>query len=115
MKEGIKNFINQSGKDLTITLFIREGDPPDDEGGRLVVIVPKDGKLEVVYTGEPGSEGLVFLNGLLFEWQEGGDMVGVSQRVVTRGDAWDNTLNTNNTITIGALAAGQLTATGSNT
>ena len=117
MAEGKKTFINNSGKDITLTLFIREGDSPTDEGGKesydLGSSAPNN-ELEVVYVGEAGSEGYVYLNALLAEWQDGGDKVGVSKRVVTRGDAWDNLLNTNNTVTIDSLTAGQLDAAGSN-
>ena len=115
MKEGMKKFINPTDKQINITLFIREGDSPDDEGPTDVVTVPAKGNGEYVYEGEPGSEGYVFLNGLLIEWQEGSDMIGVSRKVVQRGDAWDNTLNTANTVTIAALSAGTLNASGSNT
>jgi hypothetical protein len=58
--------------------------------------------------------GYVYLNGLLIEWQEGSDMVGVSKKVGQRGDAWDDTLNTNNTVTISAVSAGTLSVSGSN-
>ena len=38
----------------------------------------------------------------------------VSQRVVSRGDAWDDVLNQNDTVTIHSVSAGQLDASGSN-
>ncbi len=114
MAEGMKKFINQTDKNIDITLFLRSGDSPQDEGGTEVVSVAPHGQVEYVYEGEPSSDGLVFLNGLLIEWQEGSDMVGVSRKVVQRGDAWDNTLNTNNTVIIAELSAGTLDASGSN-
>ena len=117
MGEGMKTIVNDSGIDITITLFIREGDSPSDEGGTEAYDVgarSPDNSIEVVYEGYPGSEGYVFLNALLVEWAEGGDKVGVSRRVVTRGDAWDDVLNTNSTITVAALGAGRFDAQGSN-
>ena len=114
MAEGMKTFINHTDKDLNITMFIRAGDSPLDEGGTEMVSVAKHGRVEAVYEGEPGSVGYVFLNGLLLEWQEGNNMTGVSQKVVTRGDHWDNTLNTNSTVTITDLKGGSLQASGSN-
>ena len=116
MKEGKKTFVNHSGRDLNITMFIRTGGNPQDEGGTEMVSVRKGGQVEGIYEGYPGPEGYVFLNGLLVEWQEGSDMVGVSRKVgaQNRGDAWDSTLNTNSTITISEVGAGTLDAQGSN-
>ncbi len=117
MAEGKKTLINNSGKDITVTLFIRDGDSPRDEGGHesydLSASAPGN-ELEVIYVGDAGSLGYVYLNALLAEWAEGANMVGVSRRVVTRSDAWDDLLNTNDTVTIDSLTAGQLDATGSN-
>lgn len=115
MAEGRKTFVNQTDKNINITMFIRAGDSPEDEGGSEIVSVSAHGQVEYIYEGEPGSLGYVYLNGLLVEWQEGSDMIGVSRKVVTRGDAWDNVMNTNNTVTISSLAAGRLGASGSNT
>lgn len=117
MSEGEKRFVNASGKDVTVTLFIRAGDSPQDEGGTEAYDIAASGpnqEIHVIYEGEPGGEGYVFLNALLVEWAEGGDKVGVSRRVVRRGDAWDDTLNTNSTITIQSLGAGTFAASGSN-
>lgn len=114
MAEGRKKFINQTDKDINITLFIREGNNPEDEGGKEMVSVSKHDSVEMIYEGEPGSDGYVFLNGLLVEWSHVNNLVGVSRRVVTRGDEWDNKLNTHDTLTITDLEAGTLTSSGSN-
>lgn len=114
MVEGEKKFINKTNKNINITMFIRAGDNPQDEGGTEMVSVAANGRVEVVFEGEPGSLGYVYLNGLLIEWLEGSDMIGVSQKVVERGDAWDNILNTNAVITISTLSAGTLKASGTN-
>ncbi len=117
MKEGKKIFVNETGKDLNITMFVRAGGNPADEGGTETVFVGASAPpVEAIYEGFPGAEGYVFLNGLLIEWAEGSDSVGVSKRVGenSRGDAWDNTLNTNDTVTIAAVGAGSLNASGSN-
>ena len=115
MAEGKKKFINNTDKNINISMFIRSGGSPKDEGGIEVVSVAAHAQVEYIYEGEPGSLGYVYLNGLLIEWQEASEMVGVSKKVVVRGDAWDNTLNTNDTVTISALSTGILSASGSNT
>ncbi len=114
MKEGKKTFVNETDKSLNITMFIRAGGNPIDEGGTEVVSVQSGHQLEAIYEGYPGAEGYVFLNGLLIEWHEDTDIVGASKRVGQRGDAWDNTLNTNDTVIISAVDAGTLTASGTN-
>ena len=114
MKEGRKWIHNQTKHDLTITLLIREGSSPEGIGGTEQVWVPGGATEEVIYLGNPGGEGYVFLNGLLVEWEDGSDYAGVSRRVKQRGDAWDSTLNTNNSITISSVGAGTLSASGSN-
>ena len=115
MKEGRKTFVNETGHSLNITMFIRAGGNPYDEGGTEVVSVASGGQVEAIYEGFPGAEGYVFLNGLLIEQKHDSDWVGVSRRVGQRGDAWDNTLNTNDTVIISAVSAGVLTASGTNT
>ena len=114
MKEGKKTFVNETGKDLNITMFIRSGGNPEDKGDTEMASVPSGGQVEAIYEGFPGPEGYVFLNGLLIEWKEDTDYVGVSRKVGQRGDAWDNTLNTNDTVIISAVAAGVLNASGTN-
>lgn len=114
MAEGRKTFVNDTDKPLVITLFIRAGDSPADAGGTEVVNVGPHNSQIMIFEGVAGSAGYVFLNGLLIEWPEGPDLVGVARRVVVRGDAWDATLNTNERITISQLAAGTLDAVGSN-
>lgn len=114
MDEGMKWIHNQTGHDITVTLFIRSGGNPQDLGGTEQTEIPRGASQEVVYVGYPGAEGYVFLNGLLVEWEEGGNYVGVSKRVKQRGDAWDATLNTNNTLTIDSVSAGSLPVSGSN-
>lgn len=115
MAEGRKKLINMTNKSIHITLFIRDGDEPQDQGGIETVPVAAFGMADIFFDGDPGSAGYVFLNGLLIEWQEGSDMVGVSRKVVVRGDALDNALNTNDTVTIQQVSAGSLDAYGSNT
>ena len=115
MKEGRKTFVNETGKNLNITMFVRAGGTPQDQGGTEEVSVATGQQIEAIYEGFPGAEGYVFLNGLLIEWRSGPNMIGVSQKVVDRGDAWDNTLNTNDTVTITSVSAGTLDASGSDT
>lgn len=113
--EGKKTFVNETDKNLNIILFVRAGDNPEDEYGTQAVPVGAQKLVDAVYLGEPGSLGQVYLNGLLVEWNEGQNLIGVSQKVVRRSDDWDNTLNENNTVTITQLASGTLSASGSNT
>lgn len=112
--EGMKTFVNQTADDIIVTMFIREGNSPDDIGNTQSVSVASGGQVKTVYEGYAGSDGYVFLDGLLVEWADGENYIGVSRRILQRGDAWDNTLNTHDTITIHTLAAGTLAATGSN-
>ena len=115
--EAKKTLINNTGEDITVTLFIRDGDSPADEGATEAYDISGKtpaNEIEVVYEGDAGSEGYVFLNALLVEWTDGGNKIGVSRRVAMRGDAWDNTLNTNSTINITKVAPGTLDAAGSN-
>ena len=114
MAEGTKTFVNETDKDINVTMFIREGGSPEDEGGTEVVSVRAGGQTEAVYEGELGPEGFVFLNALLIEWEYDTNRVGVSRRVVRRGDAWDATLNTNDTVIISSLSAGTFDAHGTN-
>lgn len=114
MAEGEKTFINQTAKKINVTLFIRGGDDPKDAGGTKSVSIGVQGSITAVYEGQPGSEGEVYLNGLLIEWQEGPTWVGVSKKVINRGDSWDETLNTNDTINLSAVASGIFNASGSN-
>lgn len=112
--EGMKTFVNQTTDDIIVTMFIREGNSPDDIGNTQSVAVASGAQVKAVYEGYAGSDGYVFLDGLLVEWADGGNYIGVSRRVVQRGDAWDNILNTNDTVKIHAVAAGTLNATGTN-
>lgn len=112
--EGKKTFVNETGKDINIVLFIRAGDNPEDEYGTQTVSVSSGGQVEEIYLGDPGSEGYVFLNGLLVEWHDGPNIIGVSRKVAKRGDEWDSILNSNDTVTISEVGAGSLKASGTN-
>ena len=115
MKEGKKFFINKTGKNLELTIFIRSGGSPEDQGGTDSIQLTKNpSPVEYIYEGYPDELGYVYLNGFLAEWKEGSDLIGTSQRVATRGDSWDNILNTNSTITISSVSGGAITANGSN-
>ncbi len=60
MKEGGKKSVNKTSIDINITMFIREGDSPEDEGNTEIVTVPHNGEVEYIYEGDPGSQGYVF-------------------------------------------------------
>lgn len=93
---GQKRFVNNSGSNLMVTLFVRRGDSPGQEAGTVIFKLNSGAQVSQTYGSDTGS---IFLDGVAVE-------------VVDRGSALDNVLNTNNTITFSS--AGGLTITGSN-
>lgn len=94
---GKKNFINKTGKDLRITLFVRAGSNPDEkDSGRQNFQLPKDGSEVVTYGEDTGD---IFLNAIRLRWKDDTGAFTSILRVETRGDAVDNMMNTNSVIT----------------
>ena len=90
---GRKILVNNSGQNLSVDLITRVGGDPSNTGPTVTVQVNNGGRIGVDYPNQ-------FLNG-----------IGV--KVVDRGSAWDDVMNTNNTLTFTGNF-GNLTITGSN-
>jgi hypothetical protein len=108
LPSGSKILINKTSHNLTVTLQTRIGDQPSGHGPPVTVHLLANGRTTVRY----GSEQNPFLNGLTLSWQLSGSAATQSSTVTKRGSSWDNTLNTDNTLTIGSVSA--LAVTGSN-
>jgi hypothetical protein len=104
-----KNLTNNSGKELTVTLLTRLGGDPVRSGHPVVVSLKKDERKRVEY----GNHENPYLNGVSLAWQDSGSDVSQMQVVATRGSTWDNTLNTNDTLTISAVNHPNITGSNS--
>lgn len=104
-----KKLVNQSGLALSVELVSRVGSEPNQSGPIVAVSLPPGGKQTVEY----GNSQNPFLNGLVVSSGSDGAFSNGSQIVTSRGSAWDNVLNTNDTLTFSG--AGGLNVTGSNT
>lgn len=93
-----KILINNSEKDLLVYLLTRKGDDPKHDGPEVEVRLPK-GKTERVAYGDDHNP---YLNGLALKWEDSISIGKITQRVPPghRGSDWDDTLNTNDTLTI---------------
>ena len=109
MSQGVKVFNNTSKSDLNVTLLIRAGSDPAGQAGEQVVQLKAGESRRVTYGSDTDS---IFLNGLRIVAEVNGSIVDQTQRVSQRGSAFDNVLNTNNTITI--TGTDQLDVVGSN-
>lgn len=99
---GRKRLINQTGKELSITLLVRQGEVPDPaKQGKSVEVNlsagtdPETGEDNSTQVVEYGNASDIYLNGLeLVLTDEGSELV---KRVVVveRGSELDNTLNMN--------------------
>jgi hypothetical protein len=99
--EYIKGITNQMTKKLEVTLIIRKGDDPQNTWGTKNITLEPGQSRDVVLPNEANPNDLPFLNGLGLRC----GMLYHEQRVETRGDAFDNLLNTNSKLTIAGLPA----------
>ncbi len=106
-----KKLINKSGFDMSVVLFVRSGSDPHHSAGIVTVFLPDGDHKTVPY----GSSSDPFLNGISMRAnaKDGGSLVVKREMVTVRGSAWDNTLNTNNTLTIDIINS--VNVKGSNT
>ena len=98
----VKNLTNRANKTLEVTLIIRKGDNPKNTLDKDIANTLLPGQsLDVPLPQDANPGKLPFLNGVGIRsgtlYQE--------QRVETRGDAFDNLLNTNSKLTITDLPA----------
>lgn len=99
---GTKLITNSANRPLEVTLIIRNGDNPTDTWGTQVVKLANGESREVTYGT---ASNIIYLNGLGL--RSGG--LYQEQRVETRGDSFDNTLNMNSKIDIKGIAAENVT------
>lgn len=98
---GTKSFVNNTGVDLRITLFVRDGsDPTIPDSGRQNFKLAADAKETITYGEETGD---VFLNAIRLRWEEDGAALTYIMRVDERGSWADDLMNTNNVITFEGL------------
>lgn len=97
--QGKKKLVNKTDKTLRVYLVPRDGDDPANSGKMVGPFQLAPGGSAIVdYDG-------VFLNGLSINWDNGSDtLAGQSTSVVEKGNAWDATLNTHDTIMFNSVA-----------
>jgi hypothetical protein len=100
---GMKKLINRTGKDLKVTLIVRQGDHPSNTAGTVEVDLPagpdsESGKDDSVQDVRYGNDVDIYLNGIDIALIADGASVGERQIVVERSSGLDNALNTNDTI-----------------
>ena len=100
-----KILVNNTGVDIQVRLIERQGDDPANTGGKVDVKVAKGATVRQDYGGP-------FLNGVRIKTETDGKATAKLQTVTVRGSAWDDTLNTNDTLTIGTKPG--MNITGSN-
>lgn len=91
---GQKNFSNKTKFDLDTTLIVRKGDAPGHEASTKKFVIPA--MKDMPYTYSNGSD--PYLDSVAVATKDPGGAIGANVRVLTRGGAIDNALNTNNSI-----------------
>lgn len=100
---GMKTLINHTGSDLKVTLIVRKGDSPEGNAGTVDVHLaagpgpaggPDESRRVVTY----GDDVDIYLNGIETTLISKGAALGKREVVVKRGSAFDDQLNTNDTI-----------------
>lgn len=99
---GRKKLINQTGKELSITLLVRPGESPDPaKQGKSVEVNlssgpdPETGEDNSAQLVEYGNNSDIYLNGLELVLTDDGSELVKRVVVVERGSELDNTLNMN--------------------
>jgi len=104
-----KKLVNQSGLTLTVECVTRQGSDPSQSG----IIVTTQLQPNARQTIEYGNDQNPYLNGVIVSSCSNGAFANGAQLVQVRGSAFDNVLNTNDTLTFSG--SGGLNITGSNT
>ena len=107
---GIKTFVNNTGKELYVTLYIRKGaNRSNGNAGDKSFILPVGARGQVESYGNNQN---VYLNAIIFSWDDDGARL-VKEQEVTQQSSWiDDLLNTNSIITFNQV--GRANMTGSN-
>lgn len=94
-----KYLVNNSGKDLTVALIVRSGSTPGTTLDTVRVKVPAGQTVRAEY----GNDANPFLDGVNVGWDASGSAANQKQVVTSRGSAWDDVMNTHDTLTFGTL------------
>ncbi|MEM7049371.1 MAG: hypothetical protein AAF604_06915 [Acidobacteriota bacterium] len=94
-----KTFVNRTDLDLAVTVFTRQGEDPRNSGPTLFIDVLAQAEKRIEY----GDAENPFLNGVSLAWRNAGSTANQGRLVTVRGSAWDDTLNTNDTLVIEAV------------
>lgn len=106
-----KTIRNTTSNALEIGLPIRSGEfDPTEVDSKVLWYSVGANESKVVELAD--QDAMAFLNGLYFK--DGGQRKIVGFRVVTKGDEFCSTLNTNDTLTISAVNLGGIKVQGSN-
>ena len=93
---------NRTGALLNLEVIPRIGDEPVNSGHPIGVILHVGENLKIEY----GDNENPYLNGVSISYNIADDsLVKFDRQVVTRGGAFDNTLNQNDTLTFNAIAS----------
>lgn len=89
-----KHFINSTSAPLSVTLFVRKSDNPDNNAG-VVAFTLNPGENKAVSYGDNVN---IYLNGLSLVAYSAGSILSEEAVVTVRGSSLDSQLNTNNTV-----------------
>lgn len=93
-----KNLVNNSDSDLNVALLVRKGQQPGTNLATVRVAVPAGQTVRAQY----GDESNPYLDGVNIRWIVSGTTANQRQVVTRRGSAWDDILNTHDTLTFSA-------------
>jgi hypothetical protein len=94
---GQKTFINNTSRDIAVTIVVRAGDDPSHTAGSQNLTVNANSQQQVSY----GNDSNIYLNGLSLTPVSPDGLFGeVSFSVTTRGSPIDNALNTNSVMVL---------------
>jgi hypothetical protein len=91
---GSKLFVNNTGKDLQVTLFIRASDNPANSAGTQAFRLGSSQQNWITY----GTDQNIYLNGISLVGYFNGQVTGTQDFVINRGSSLDNELNMNNRV-----------------
>jgi len=104
---GRKLFVNNSGQDLQVTLFIRMSENPANNAGTKPFHLGRSQSTWVDY----GDDQNIYLNGISIVSVYQGQIQARQEFVITRGSDLDNQFNMNNCVSFGFANGGFTIAT----
>ena len=94
-----KTFVNNTGHELVLTLFVRKGDRLVNSEQTAPFVLKKGERQRIPY----GNDTDIDLNAIRFSLTDNGARLVSEQEVLRKGSPWDNMLNGHNYITINGL------------